>query len=114
MSQFEVGKIYNTLSGHAVRIVGRDGSMVVGSDGLLRHDGVASAVSAGVLFWGAFEDTLNLVVPPPPKQPNITLLIDELVMSWATRSNSLDLAARRVAARAALEAATQKLKKDSA
>jgi len=76
MSQFEVGKIYNTRSGHAVRIVERDARAVFGSDGRWRHD-IKGA--AGVLFWGSFEDPLNLVVPPPPEQPDIKDLTQTLM-----------------------------------
>ena len=116
MSQFEVGKIYNTLSGHAVRIVdcylsSHGKNHVRGSDGHWRYD---DDCSAGLMFDTKLDISLSLMPPPPPKQPNINLLIDELVISWATKINATEVVAQRIAARAALESAIHQLQKDSA
>jgi len=120
MSHFEVGKIYNTNSGNAVRIVSRGNSfageeLVSGSDGYSRYNG---GPCSGVVMGCTMGHVLSLVVPPPNKKPNFTLLVDELVVSWATTGgfsvNSPGRAARRVAARAALESAIHQLQKDSA
>lgn len=114
MNHFKVGQIYNTLSGHAVRIVEEKRllgyEVVRGSDGLWRYGGRVTGSSF------SDPDPRHLVVPPPAKEVapvDFNLLIDELINSWGARGNTFRECERRVAARAALESAIKTLQEKS-